>query len=148
LSDVPNITLHIGYHSDIIFSFPSPFSYNPSSGEGALGVEFAGTSVTSTSPFGANIGPAASNAISSALLASRGNEALQWSEASYRGFFTLTLDPYWANATYYAMKNISQYFHILHPSIEKASFLCPTVLLTLPFMDHALIQLMRIWTRS
>ena len=36
------------------------------------------------------------------------NPDLQWSEASYRGFFTLTLDPHKAVATYYAMRNISE----------------------------------------
>ncbi|KAF7796683.1 hypothetical protein EIP86_007866 [Pleurotus ostreatoroseus] len=35
------------------------------------------------------------------------NADLQWSEASYRGFFTLTLDTKTATATYYAMSNIS-----------------------------------------
>ena len=37
------------------------------------------------------------------------NTDLQWSEGSYRGFFTLTLDPHQANATYWAMRNISEH---------------------------------------
>jgi len=79
--------------------------YNPITGEGAIGVEFAGTAVTSMSPFGANIQPAQADPISSLFVAS--NPDLQWSEGSYRGFFTLTLDSHGANATYYAMRNIS-----------------------------------------
>ncbi|THH07789.1 hypothetical protein EW145_g3145 [Phellinidium pouzarii] len=82
-------------------------TYNSSTGEGALGVEFAGTAVTSTSPFGAGILPAAADVISTSLVVEKGNEDLQWSEGSYRGFFTLMMDPNTLKATYYGMRNIS-----------------------------------------
>jgi len=80
-------------------------TYNSTTGKGAIGVEFAGTAVTSSSPFGTNVSPAAANPLS-ALLVSE-NPDLQWSEGSFRGFFTLTLDSKKANATYYAMNDIS-----------------------------------------
>ncbi|EDR10178.1 uncharacterized protein LACBIDRAFT_248389, partial [Laccaria bicolor S238N-H82] len=80
-------------------------TYNPKTGAGSIGVEFAGTAVTSPSAFGAWITPAAANNISRQLVAI--NSDLQWSEASYRGFFTLTIDSETLNATYYAMNNIS-----------------------------------------
>ncbi|KAJ6630716.1 PhoD-like phosphatase-domain-containing protein [Mycena sp. CBHHK59/15] len=80
-------------------------TYNPMTGEGAIGVEFAGTAVTSGSSFGTNIQPAAADAISTVLVAT--NTDLQWSEGSFRGFFTLTIDPQTVNATYYAMRNIT-----------------------------------------
>ncbi|KAI0797673.1 PhoD-like phosphatase-domain-containing protein [Abortiporus biennis] len=80
-------------------------TYDPVSGKGAIGVEFAGTAVTSGSPFGSNVQPAAADKISQVLVGI--NIDLQWSEGSYRGFFTLTLDPHNANATYFAMRNIS-----------------------------------------
>ncbi|THH20670.1 hypothetical protein EW146_g707 [Bondarzewia mesenterica] len=80
--------------------------YDPTTGQGAIGVEFAGTAVTSGSSFGTNIQPAAANAISEVYVAV--NEELQWSEGSYRGFFTLTINPSTLTATYYAMNNISQ----------------------------------------
>lgn len=79
--------------------------YNSETGEGAIGVEFAGTAVTSSSPFGVGITPAAADVISQKLIGI--NVDLQWSEASYRGFFTLTIDPNTLSATYYAMNNIS-----------------------------------------
>ena len=82
-------------------------SYNPLTGEGAIGVEFAGTAVTSTSSFGAGISPVNADKISTVLVAA--NTDLQWSEGSYRGFFTLTLHPHQANATYWAMRNVSEY---------------------------------------
>ncbi|KAJ6496607.1 PhoD-like phosphatase-domain-containing protein [Mycena vitilis] len=82
-------------------------TYNPSTGDGAIGVEFAGTAVTSPSPFGTNAPPAVADPISSVFVAS--NADLQWSEGSFRGFFTLTIDPKTVTATYYAMNDISHY---------------------------------------
>ncbi|KAI0372864.1 hypothetical protein BV20DRAFT_963278 [Pilatotrama ljubarskyi] len=80
-------------------------TYNPITGHGAIGVEFAGTAVTSSSAFGAGIQPAAADRISQQYV--KINDDLQWSEGSYRGFFTLTLNTTTATATYYAMRNIS-----------------------------------------
>ena len=63
--------------------------------------------MTATSAFGAGILPAATDNISTRLVAAPGNEQLQRSEGSYRGFFTLTLKPETATAMYYAMRNVS-----------------------------------------
>lgn len=81
-------------------------SYNPLTGVGAIGVEFAGTAVTSGSSFGSGITPAAADAKSRVLVDV--NADLQWSEGSYRGFFTLTIDSDTLNATYYGMRNTSE----------------------------------------
>jgi len=78
-------------------------------GKGALGVEFAGTAVTSGSPFGAGVAPAAADAISRVLVAN--NTDLQWSEGSYRGFFLLNISPSTLTATYFAMNNISEFVY-------------------------------------
>ncbi|KAJ6502621.1 PhoD-like phosphatase-domain-containing protein [Mycena sanguinolenta] len=80
-------------------------TYNPLTGEGAIGVEFAGTAVTSPSSFGTNAPPAATDPISALFVAE--NPDLQWSEGSFRGFFTLTIDSKEVNATYYAMSDIT-----------------------------------------
>ncbi|KAI0686730.1 PhoD-like phosphatase-domain-containing protein [Cytidiella melzeri] len=82
-------------------------TYNSVTGQGSLGVEFAGTAVTSTSAFGANIAPQAADVISTALITEPLNADLQWSEGSFRGFFTLTLNTSHASATYWAMRNVS-----------------------------------------
>ena len=89
--------------------------YNPLTGDGAIGVEFAGTAVSSTSTFGAGIAPGPADEISQQYVA--GNTDLQWSEGSYRGFFTLTIDPHQVIATYYAMRNVSEY-HDWSPCIS------------------------------
>ena len=62
--------------------------------------------MTPGSSFGSNVSPANADRQSRVLVSV--NTDLQWSEGSYRGFFTLTLDPNQANATYYAMRNISE----------------------------------------
>ncbi|KAJ3888700.1 PhoD-like phosphatase-domain-containing protein [Lentinula edodes] len=80
-------------------------TYDPFTGQGAIGVEFAGTAVTSGSSFGTDISPAAADVKSQQYVAA--NLDLQWSEGSYRGFFTLVIGPEVLNATYYAMKNIT-----------------------------------------
>lgn len=81
-------------------------SYDPITGDGAIGVEFAGTAVSSTSTFGAGISPANADKISARYVVE--NTDLQWSEGSYRGFFTLTIDPRQARATYWAMRDVSK----------------------------------------
>lgn len=85
------------------------YRYNFTTGEGALGVEFAGTAVTSGSSFGSNISPEAADVKSTQYVSAKSNEDLQWSEGSYRGFFTLTIDPNTMIGTYYAMRNVSKY---------------------------------------
>ena len=66
-------------------------------------------SVTSGSAFGSNIQPAQADAISKVLVQDPLNADLQWSEGSFRGFFTLELDPQTVTATYYAMENVGAY---------------------------------------
>ena len=65
------------------------------------------TAVTSSSPFGNFVTPPAANNISAIIIASPLNADLHWSEGSFRGFFTLTIDPHKVNATYWAMANTS-----------------------------------------
>lgn len=91
-----------------LLSLPSSSSsYNPTTGKGALGVEFAGTAVSSGSSFGNHITPAAADALSHGYV--QVNPNLQWSEGSFRGFFTLTLNSKTATATYYAMRDTSEF---------------------------------------
>ena len=84
------------------------FSYNSLTGEGALGVEFAGTAVSSTSTFGAGISPEDADKISAKLVVAGGNDDLQWGEGSYRGFFTIAMTAKELNATYWAMRYLSK----------------------------------------
>ncbi|KAF8078013.1 PhoD-like phosphatase-domain-containing protein [Lyophyllum atratum] len=94
---------HANWVSDL--AHPNDTSYDPVTGAGAMGVEFAGTAVSSTSAFGAGISPANADAKSRVFVDV--NKELQWSEGSYRGFFVLSVDSENLNATYYGMRNTS-----------------------------------------
>ncbi|KAF7185520.1 Alkaline phosphatase D [Pseudocercospora fuligena] len=63
--------------------------YNSETGSGALGVEFAGTAVSSTSSFGANTTLWECNNQSRALIAD--NPELQWQEGYYRGYYEMQI---------------------------------------------------------
>ncbi len=72
---------HANWVSDLVWLDHHP--YDPQTGEGSIGVEFAGTAVSSPSPAGQNISLAAS-ALGSQVLVND-NRELQWSEVYYRG---------------------------------------------------------------
>ncbi|KAF7760933.1 hypothetical protein Agabi119p4_10342 [Agaricus bisporus var. burnettii] len=80
-------------------------TYNQFTGRGAVGVEFAGTGVTSTS------GSFVPGTVQSAANVSAGfvgeNIDLQWSEGFFRGFFSLDVTPEHLSATYYSMRNVT-----------------------------------------
>ncbi|KAK1232959.1 hypothetical protein PQX77_003873, partial [Marasmius sp. AFHP31] len=97
---------HANWVSDLAHPNDST-TYDPVTGEGAIGVEFAGTAVTSGTSFGSGLQPQDADAISRSFVDTDTNLNLQWSEGYYRGFFTLTIDPQSINATYYAMRNVS-----------------------------------------
>lgn len=59
--------------------------YDPATGAGSIGVEFAGTAVSSTGFGGPTI--AGANEKSAGLV--RDNEELMWSEGYYRGYYEL-----------------------------------------------------------
>ena len=79
-------------------------AYDPVSGAGAIGVEFAGSAVSSPSPAGANISLARANNASSYLV--KDNRELQWSELYYRGYYELTIAPDAVTARYFGMPTI------------------------------------------
>ncbi|KAK5171494.1 uncharacterized protein LTR77_004639 [Saxophila tyrrhenica] len=76
---------HANWVSDLVWLDEKP--YNPSTGSGALGVEFGGTAVSSSGPCDEDEPISACNEISRGLI--RDNEELQWNEGWYRGYFEL-----------------------------------------------------------
>ncbi|KAF8609462.1 hypothetical protein BDV93DRAFT_464745 [Ceratobasidium sp. AG-I] len=95
---------HANWVSDLAYPNDTT-TYDPKTGKGAIGVEFAGTAVSSPSPLGADVSPAKADAVSKQLVAV--NPDLQWSEGSWRGFFTLSIAAKNMTARYYAMKNLN-----------------------------------------
>ena len=67
-------------------------------------MEFAGTAVSSPSPYGQNITIRDANKASSLLV--RDNRELQWSELYYRGYFELQISQHSVNASYFGMPTL------------------------------------------
>lgn len=93
---------HANWVSDLVWLDHS--NYSASTGAGGLGVEFAGTAVSSPSPYGQNITINSANNYSNWLTAN--NPELQWSELYYRGYFELQMGYDEVNATYFGLPTI------------------------------------------
>jgi alkaline phosphatase D len=87
---------HANWVSDLVWLDETP--YDQVTGAGAIGVEFAGTAVSS-SGYGAGRSIANSSSKSAALV--RDNRELQWAEGYYRGYYELHISPEELNARYY-----------------------------------------------
>jgi alkaline phosphatase D len=74
-------------------------------GDGAIGVEFATSAVTSSSPIGLNITIDQANNYSQWLIIN--NEELQWSELYYRGYYELNIAPDKITAQYFGLPTVS-----------------------------------------
>lgn len=92
---------HVNWVSDLVWSGKP---YNSTSGEGAIGVEFAGTAVSSTSSFGRNITIDAANKRSQGHVDD--NPVLQWQEGYYRGYFELQISPESVKASYFGTPSL------------------------------------------
>jgi alkaline phosphatase D len=79
-------------------------SYDPSTGAGAVGVEFGGSAVTSPCPAGANITIAAARNYSEWLVGA--NKELQWSDLYYRGYYELAISHESVVAQYFGMPTV------------------------------------------
>ena len=75
---------HANWVSDLVWLDHTP--YDPSTGSGAIGVEFGGTAVSS-SGYGDNI----TQGNEQARTLVEDNSELQWTEGYYRGYFELYL---------------------------------------------------------
>jgi alkaline phosphatase D len=87
---------HANWVSDLVWLDETP--YDQVTGAGAIGVEFAGTAVSS-SGYGAGRSIANSSSQSAKLV--RDNRELQWAEGYYRGYYELHISPEELNARYY-----------------------------------------------
>lgn len=90
---------HASWVSDLIWL--DEHSYDQQTGQGSIGVEFAGTAVSSPSPAGQNITIQEANNASDYLIGD--NRELQWSELYYRGYFELSITHDAVNAHYFGL---------------------------------------------
>ncbi|KAI1768265.1 PhoD-like phosphatase-domain-containing protein [Hypoxylon sp. FL1150] len=104
-NNIPNTVFlagdsHQNWVSDLVWLDEKP--YDPETGEGAIGVEFAGTAVSS-SGFSGLI--AAGRAEAETLVSN--NTVLQWQEGYYRGYFILSVTPEKLEARYYGSPSVA-----------------------------------------
>lgn len=90
---------HASWVSDLVWL--DEHAYDPASGIGSVGVEFAGSAVSSPCPAGQNITLANAN-IGSAWLVGA-NKELQWQDLYYRGYYELSIDYNAVNASYFGV---------------------------------------------
>lgn len=93
---------HANWVSDLVWL--GDHAYDPKTGKGSIGVEFAGTAVSSPSPRGQNITIAKANNESTYLL--RDNRELQWSELYYRGYFELHISQEKVVANFFGLPSL------------------------------------------
>lgn len=93
---------HASWVSDLVWL--SEKNYSSATGEGSIGVEFAGSAVTSPCPYGANISLANANLYSTWL--QEANTELQWQDLYYRGYFELHISPEKVDARYFGLPTV------------------------------------------
>lgn len=104
---IPNTALlagdsHANWVSDLVWLDDKP--YDAATGAGAIGVEFAGTAVSSTG-YGNGRSIANSSERSAALV--RDNRELQWTEGYYRGYYQLFVTPGELRAEFYGSPSVA-----------------------------------------
>lgn len=94
---------HASWVSDLVWLDTHP--YNPATGEGSIGVEFAGSAVSSPCPYGQNITLATANKYSGLLTAN--NPELQWQDLYYRGYYEISVAKDAVHASFFGMPTIT-----------------------------------------
>lgn len=115
---------HANWVSDLVWLDDHP--YDQVTGLGAVGVEFAGTAVSS-SGYGAGRSIANSSDRAAALV--KDNRELQWTEGYYRGYYELHISPDELNARYYGKKKL----FIRYDRCANSCAGCPSVATRNPF---------------
>ncbi|KAI1337578.1 phosphodiesterase/alkaline phosphatase D precursor [Xylariaceae sp. FL0016] len=90
---------HASWVSDLVWLDEQP--YDPSTGAGAIGVEFAGSAISSPSSGGENI--SLSDATLAATALTGANAELQWQDLYYRGYYELSITHEKVSAAYFGV---------------------------------------------
>ncbi|PVI04770.1 phosphodiesterase/alkaline phosphatase D precursor [Periconia macrospinosa] len=93
---------HASWVSDLVWNGEK--AYNKETGEGSIGVEFAGSAVTSPCPYGANISLATANNYSTIIQTA--NDELQWQDLYYRGYYELHISGEEVVANYFGLPTV------------------------------------------
>ncbi|KAI8948233.1 PhoD-like phosphatase [Xylaria longipes] len=90
---------HASWVSDLVWLDEHP--YDPATGDGSMGVEFAGSAVSSPSPAGQNVTLPVAQLGSELFVAT--NAELQWQDFYYRGYYELSISHERVNAAYFGI---------------------------------------------
>ncbi|KAL5116113.1 hypothetical protein ACEQ8H_006009 [Pleosporales sp. CAS-2024a] len=93
---------HASWVSDLVWLDEK--SYDPKTGAGSIGVEFAGTAVSSPCPYGENITLATANNYSHIIEST--NVELQWQDLFYRGYYELHFTKDKVDANFFGIPEI------------------------------------------
>ncbi|KAK0344367.1 hypothetical protein LTR91_013301 [Friedmanniomyces endolithicus] len=93
---------HASWVSDLVWLDHA--NYSAVTGAGGLGVEFAGSAVSSPCPYGQNITLASANNYSNWLEGA--NPELHWNDLYYRGYYELQMSYAEVNASFFGMPTI------------------------------------------
>lgn len=93
---------HLSWVTDLVWNDQKP--YDSETGAGAIGVEFAGTAVSSPCPYGQNITLKVAN--NASLWLTQHNEELQYHDTYYRGYYELDISYDEVKAQYFGMPTI------------------------------------------
>ncbi|KAI0192378.1 PhoD-like phosphatase [Xylaria flabelliformis] len=90
---------HASWVSDLVWL--DEHQYSPATGDGSMGVEFAGSAVSSPSPAGQNVTLPVAQLGSELFTAS--NAELQWQDFYYRGYYELSISHERVDAAYFGI---------------------------------------------
>lgn len=90
---------HASWVSDLVWL--DEHDYDENTGSGSIGVEFAGSAVSSPCPYGQNISLATANGASEWL--TEANRELQWQDLYYRGYYELSIGYDSLNASFFGI---------------------------------------------
>jgi alkaline phosphatase D len=90
---------HASWVSDLVWL--DEHEYNEETGAGSVGVEFAGSAISSPCPYGQNITMENANLASEWLTTA--NRELQWQDLFYRGYFELSIGYDAVNASFFGI---------------------------------------------
>jgi alkaline phosphatase D len=93
---------HASWVADLAWLDEKPYNYT--TGDGAIGVEFGGSAVTSPCPAGANISIAAADLGSQWLVGA--NQELHYSDLYYRGYYELHFSHDQVEANYFGLPTV------------------------------------------
>ena len=94
---------HASWVSDLVWM--GEHAYDPATGAGSVGVEFAGSAVSSPCPIGQNVSMNTAGVASNFLTGL--NPELQWQDLFYRGYFELTIGDDAVDAQFFGMPTLS-----------------------------------------